>query len=226
MRGLTWFLHRAGEAVSEDLVAAGGPAAGEGLKHHVVAALRKRRAVPRSVECDERTLVVAVRELMAVVEDEVVGRPVRGEDREGAAPLRTRPDGLPAVAAVFRGEHQLTLGPVEVALRPPIVGAALHPHQLFRRLVGTLLWPVKARPVLAQLVPAVLRRVDPDARRVDGDAAGVARPGRDALRGREPLPRPLRVVPPDAGPRLQFGARSVPRRVRHAILDLAGVGGG
>src|SRR5207253_4784526 len=113
VRSLTRFLHRAGEAVSEDLVVAGGLAAGEGLKHHVVAALRERRPVPRSVECDERTLAIAGRELTAVIENEVVGRPVRGEDREGAALLRTRPDGLPAVAAVLRGENQLALGLVE-----------------------------------------------------------------------------------------------------------------
>src|SRR5207302_831987 len=81
---------------------------------------------------------------------------------------------------------------------PPIVGAALEPHQLLRRQVGALLGLVEGRPVLRELVPAVLGRIDADAHRIDGNAARVADAGHDALGGRGSLRRPFGVVAPDA----------------------------
>src|SRR6267378_2192039 len=171
MRGAARLLHGAGKAVGEDLVLPRGLAAGERLEHHVVAALREWRSIPRAVECDESTSAVALRELAAVVEREVIRGPVAGEDRDRVSLLRTDPDGLSAIAPVLGRQHQLLLRVVEVAFGPPIVGATLEPHELLRRKIRPLLGLVECRPVLRELVPAVLGRIDADARRVDGDAA-------------------------------------------------------
>src|SRR5207245_2284152 len=109
VRGPTRLLHGAGKAIGEDLVLPGGLALRERLEHHVVAALREWRSIPRAVECDERTSAIALRELIAVVEREVIGRPVAGEDRDRASLLRTDPDGLSAIAPVLGRQHQLLL---------------------------------------------------------------------------------------------------------------------
>src|SRR5207248_3108517 len=147
------------------------------LEHDVVAELREWRSIPGAVECDERTSSVMLRELTAEVEREVIGRPVAGEDRDRASLLRTDPDGLSAIAPVLGRHHQLLLRVVEVAFGPPIVGAALEPHELLRRQIRPLLGLVECWPVLRELIPAVLGRIDADARRVDGDAARVADAG-------------------------------------------------
>src|SRR3984893_5646814 len=113
------------------------------------------------MEGDECTTLVGRRELTSVVQQEVVGSPMAGEDRDRGALVGTTPDRLSAVAAVLRGKDELLLGQVEVAIRPAVVGIALPPHQLLRRLVGALLRRIKARPVLAQLVAAVHGRKNP-----------------------------------------------------------------
>src|SRR6266446_3763182 len=113
------------------------------------------------------------------------------------------------------------------AVAPFADGADADSHQLLRRQVGALLGLVECRPVLRELVAAVLGRIDAHARRIDGggDAARVAEPGDEALSGREPLSRPLGLVAPDAGPCLELRARLVSWRVGHPIPDLARVGG-
>ena len=110
-------LERTGEAVGEDHVWPCGLTIREWLEHHVVAALGERRPVPRAVEGDERPAPVGRRELLTIIEHEVVGRPVGGEGRDRASLLSAQPDFLP-VAAVLRGEDQLLLGQVEIAIRP------------------------------------------------------------------------------------------------------------
>jgi hypothetical protein len=62
------------------------------------------------------------------------------------------------------------------------------------------------------------------ARGVECDPFPVAQPGGEALGGRKALPGPIGVVAPDAGARLEFGARLNARRVRHSVFDLAGIG--
>ncbi len=225
MRGAAGLLHGAGKTVGEDLILPRGLAVRERLEHDVVALLRERRAIPRAMECDEGTAAVARRELTPVVEGQVIGRPVAGEDRDRSSLLRTDADGLSAITPVLGRQDQLALRVVEVAFGPPIVGAALDAHQLLRRQIGALLGLVECRPVLRELVAAVLRRIDAHPGRIDRDAARVAEPGDEALREREPLPGPLGLVAPDAGSRLELGARLVPWRLGHPILHLAGVGG-
>jgi hypothetical protein len=64
------------------------------------------------------------------------------------------------------------------------------------------------------------------ARGVECDALAVAEPGREALGGRELLTDTVRVVAPDPRSRLELRAWIEPRRVEHAVLRLAGIGGG
>src|SRR5579863_1975579 len=56
-------LYRASEAVSEDLATARCVAVCEGLKDHVVSALRVGRPVPRTVKGDEHAVMIAGRKL-------------------------------------------------------------------------------------------------------------------------------------------------------------------
>src|SRR6187402_2834301 len=58
-------LFRSGEAVGEDHVVTRGLAVGHGLVHHVVATLRRRRAIPGTMEGDEGATAPGVRELLA-----------------------------------------------------------------------------------------------------------------------------------------------------------------
>src|SRR5262245_37503116 len=124
------------------------------------------------MECDKRSPSVGCGKLLSVVEEEGIRSPVGREDRNRVSLLRARPDRLATITSVLWGKNALLLGQVIVALGPPIVGAALQLHQFLRWLVGPLLWRVEARPVLSQLVAAVLgskeltRGVDCDAYRV------------------------------------------------------------
>src|SRR5450432_2272280 len=112
-------------------------------------------------------------ELRPVVERERVRRPVRREVRDRLELLVAVTDRLPAIAVVLGREHQLLLRGVEVALRPPVVAALHDLEQLLRRKIGALLRRVEPRPVVAELVAAVLRGVELP-RGVERDADGVA----------------------------------------------------
>ncbi len=161
MRRLPGLLDGAGEAVGEHDERTRWLAVVERLEHDIVAFLRKRRPVPRAMEGDEGAALVGVRELHAVVYLEIVGRPVRRKPRDWTALLRTGADGLAAIAAVLRGKDQLPLVGVEIAFRPAVIRALIQLQQLFGGLVGALLWPVQVRPVLRELVPAMLHDVEP-----------------------------------------------------------------
>src|SRR5262249_57557423 len=128
VRGLSGFFDRAGKSISEDDERPGGLAVRQWLEHHVVAALGQRRAIPRAVEGDERTALVGSGELTPVIKQEVVGRPMPGKRRDGCSLVGTRPDRFPAVAAVFRGKHELVLGKIALTLRPALLASALTPH--------------------------------------------------------------------------------------------------
>src|ERR1700680_4097812 len=106
------------------------------------------------MEGDECTAPVGSGKLICIVEQEVVGCPMRRKGRDRGSFFGTKPGRLSAVAAVLGSEDELLLAQVEVAIRPAVVGAALQLHQLLRRLLGALLRRVEARPVLSQLVAA------------------------------------------------------------------------
>src|SRR6266852_4523664 len=130
---------------------------------------------------------------------------------------------MPAVAAVFRSQHQLLLDAVEIAFRPAIVCALLQSQKLFGRQIGALLRPIELWPILRQLIAAVLGEIN-SARGVDGEALAVTDPGGEAFGRGEALPHPVGIVAPGAAARLELGAWIDARRVEHPVLDLAGIG--
>jgi len=83
-----------------------------------------------------------------------------------------------------------------------------------------------ATVIRMMLVPSLLGRIEAKAGRIDGNAVGIADAGGVALGGREFLARLVGVVAPDASPRVKLRARLVAGDVGHAVLSLAGIGGG
>src|SRR6185312_1953123 len=110
----------------------------------------------RAVERDEQAALVARRKRPAGTERERQWRPVRRVGRQRLPLAGAGPDGLAAVAAVLRRQHQPFLRRIEVALGPAVVGAALHLQQLFARLGRALARLIQVGPVLGELVPPVL----------------------------------------------------------------------
>src|SRR6476661_1626844 len=107
----------AGEALREDLEVARRLLAGERLERHVARLLRQRRAIPRSVERDERAVAILRGELIARVEHHVDRREVRGEGGDRRREARAA-SGFLAVAAVFRIEQVFLQVVIEETVRP------------------------------------------------------------------------------------------------------------
>src|SRR5690242_905627 len=82
-----------------------------------------------------------------------------GEERDRRRLVGADADLLAAVAAVFGSEHELVLILVEVALRPAVIAALLDGDDLLGRQIRALLHRVELRPVLRELIAAVLGRV-------------------------------------------------------------------
>ena len=125
------------EAVGEDLVRAVGAAVLHRLEHDVEAGLRKGRAIPRAMEGNECSIAIVRGKGRAGVEEQSVGRPMRGEISDIPL-LRVASPNLFAVAAILGGEDFLLLLRVEVAVRPAEVVAALNVEKLFGRQLCTL----------------------------------------------------------------------------------------
>src|SRR5882757_590951 len=206
MRGLAGRLIGAGKTIRKDFALARCLLAGEPLKHDVVAALRVGGAIPRSMESYEQAVAIASRELLPVIQDHVVGRPVRRENRRGSAFLGAEPRSL-SIAAVFGREHEPWLEGVVVAHRPTVVAALFQQQHLFggqrRFLIGIL---DHVRPVRVQLVTAVLSDEYMVTDRIDAKTFRIAYAGRVPSGGRKCLVGFLRVIAPDAAARLEFGA--------------------
>src|ERR1700720_3431301 len=162
---------------------------------------------------------------MSIVERKSVWGPVCREKRYRASLPRAWPNSLAAVTAIFRSQHKLLLDPVEIALRPAVVGALLQSQQLFGGEIGALLRPVEFRPILRQLIPAMLGYINSTGG-VECEALAIADPSGEALGRREVLPGPVRVVAPSAGARYELRTGRDPRRVERPVQDLAGIGGG
>ena len=75
-----------GKAVSEDLAAACGAALGESLKDDVVSALSIRRAVPGTVEGDEKAVAVGGGKQLLLIEDHSVDKEKRKFEPDVARP--------------------------------------------------------------------------------------------------------------------------------------------
>src|SRR5579862_4015197 len=93
-------------------------------ERHVESGLRQRRAIPRSVERDERAVLVLRRKLRARVEQQAVRRPVTREGIDRLL-LALAAVVLLAIAAVLRAIDLLVLGVRVVAIWPAVV-PALH----------------------------------------------------------------------------------------------------
>ena len=108
---------------------------------------------------------------------------------------------------------------------PPVVKCLLlvGRYQFAGASLAGMLWRVEARPVLSQLVAAVLGGKE-FTRGVDCDAYRVANPGNKALGRRKLLPCPVGVVAPDSSSRLELRTRPDAGGVGRSVLDLAGVG--
>src|SRR5688572_11549907 len=110
-----------------------------------------------------------------------------------------------------------------VAVRPAEVIAGLDADELLGGVLGALLRIVELRPVLKQLVAAMLRCPESPVG-TDGESHRVADAGRDTLAGGLRLTCLRGIELPDAGARLELGARIVARRLVAPIPHLAGVG--
>ena len=209
MRGLARRLHRPGEPVRKYLATAGRVIARQGLKHHVVAALRVGRSIPRAVEGDEHAVAIVAREIAACRRAPCRSAPNAPETpRSGAilvgARLRRscrRRRRIPGASTSLRWNA------VVVALRPAVIAALFQVQQLFGRQRGLLLGLVQFRPIRVQLVASVLRDEDVVVRHRSPKPSRIAYPGREALGRRERLVGLVRVIAPDAAARLELRAR-------------------
>lgn len=84
-----WLFERPSETVSENDERPRSLTVFQWLKHDIVAALRFGRPVPGSMEGNEGAVFVGGRELAALVDEHVIGRPVRRERRDRCFLLRT-----------------------------------------------------------------------------------------------------------------------------------------
>ena len=103
-----------------------------------------------------------------------------------------------AVAAIFRGQHELILQLIVVAFRPAVIGALLQQHDFLGRQLRALTRIEVARPILRELIAAVLRDEETPGG-VEGETFAIAQAGRVALRRPEMLIFFVGVVEPDAG---------------------------
>ena len=219
MRRLPRVLVRTREAVREHDVFAGRLAIHQGLEHDVVAALRRWRAIPRAMERDECAALIAVRTRAALINRKIVRRPMPGKGGDGCILLRADANLVAAVAAIFGRQNELVLLAVEVAFRPAVIGTLFSQNQFLGRLSGALFGRIEFRKILCELVSAVHGRKQA-AGGIKAEPFAIAQPGQIALRRREMLAGLVGVVTPGAGAGLEFRAGLVPKRVRHAVVDL------
>jgi hypothetical protein len=130
-----------------------------------------------------------------------------------------------AVAAIFRCQHACLPQAVEITFRPAVITALPQQHEFLGRQLGAFGRFVESRPVLEQLVAAVLGGEEP-AGRIEGEALAIAQPRREAFGRGEALAETVRVVAPDAAAGFQLRAGLPAWHLRHPVLGLAGIGGG
>src|SRR6478672_11284504 len=156
------------------------------------------------MEGDEGASLVSLRKLRSLVDLEIVGRPVRWKRRDGRLEFCAVIGLLAAIAAIFRRQHKLLLGGVEITFRPAVVAALLEDQHALCGKLKTLLRRIELGPILVQLIAAVLGDVKV-ACRVEVETLAVADAGGEAFVGREDLIRLVGVVAPDARASLELG---------------------
>src|ERR1700757_192231 len=122
---LARLLDRSSETVREHDKGPGSLAVGQWLEHDIVAPLRFRRTVPGSMECNEGAVFIGRWELVTLIDQHVVGRPMGREGRYRPLLLRADAHGLSAIATIFRGEDELFLDVIVIAFRPAEIAALL-----------------------------------------------------------------------------------------------------
>src|SRR5882757_262905 len=209
--------------VGKDDVGAVCLAIGEWLEQDVIASLRPGGSVPGAVERNEGTALIGFWESLAEIDLHIVGRPMGRKERDWPLPLGADTDLLAAIAAVLRPEHQFSLCVVEIAFGPAVIRALPQFDNLFSRQILTLLCGIKLRPVLAELVPSMLRDEDA-AGGVKREPLAVAQAAGVSLGRRKALVGLVGVIAPDTGTSSLLGAGIVPRRMGEPIPLLAIVG--
>src|SRR5262249_15670978 len=139
-------------------------------------------AIPRPVKGDEGAALVGFRKFIALVDLEVVWRPMGRIGCNRWDHARADADLVAAVAAILRREHQLLAGAIIVAGRPAIGGTLLDQHHFLGRQLRTLLGGVEPGPVLMQLVTAMLGGIEA-AGGVEIEPLGIAQAAGIALLG-------------------------------------------
>src|SRR3984893_1586749 len=124
-------LDRSRETVGKYLARTRRAIAVQRLKHDVVATLGIRCSIPGTVEGDEHAAAVTRRKLLVVIEHCAVRTPMRWESCNRSNLVGAHAHFLAPVSAVFRGQQQLALHWVVVALRPSVIAALLQQHQFF-----------------------------------------------------------------------------------------------
>src|SRR5579871_3788925 len=105
MGGIARRLHGDGETICKYFARSGCACARERLEHHAVALLWIRRAIPGAMEGDEYAVTIARRELLLVIVDHGVRRPMRGKRSGRSGFGGANSDLVAAVSAVFRRQH-------------------------------------------------------------------------------------------------------------------------
>ena len=186
----------AGESIGENDIRPCGFAIGERLEDDVVAALRLGRTVPRPVERNESATLIRGGEGLPGIDQKIVRRPVTGQRCDRSLFLGADAD-LPAVATIFRRQHELIRKSIIIAFRPTIVGAFFQLDDFLGRKLGAFLGGKEARPVLRKLIAAVLGD-EKTPGGVERKSFTVAQAGRIAFRRRETLIRFVCVIEPRA----------------------------
>src|SRR5271154_5172448 len=182
MRGFIRRLYGSRETIRKDLALPCRVIAGERLKDHVVSALRIRRPIPGTMECNKDAISVALGKLLFVVMHHSVRPPVSRKRSDWSDFVRAYTKLLAAVTTIFRRQNQLLHERIEVAFGPTVVAALLQKLNLFGWECGFLIRLVKGWPVGVQLVAAMLR-AEHASGRINCEALAVADSCRVSLGG-------------------------------------------
>ena len=107
------------------------------------------------MESNERAALICGGKSVARIDRKIIRRPVSGQCRDRGFFLGAN-SYLLAVAAIFRRQHELVRDLIVVAFRPAIVGAFFELDNFLSRKLRALLGGKEARPVLRELVAAML----------------------------------------------------------------------
>src|SRR6202167_1988909 len=144
------------------------------------------------------------------------------EEGHGCGTRRAQTHALPAIATVLGPEYQLVLLAIKIALGPPVVLALFQSYYLLGGLFRSGRGWVILRPVLIELIAAMLCHEEP-AFGIECHSFAVAYPGRISFGSGKCLACLFGVVTPGAAASLLFEAGFAAGRVGYSILLFARV---